>query len=314
MIPKQPSLPRAPLLRRFLTSKGRVAFRHALESLHFSHNDVVLLPAYIGINDREGSGVLDPIRALHLKFAFYRVKRNLTVDLDDLSVQLDDDRIKALLLIHYFGIPQPDLQNIVEMCKERNIFVIEDCAHAFLSTFKGKRLGTYGDIGFYSLHKFLPLHDGGCMVITNNSLDDPAIPPCDCISHDSLALLHRFDYEAIKQTRIENYRHMASQLTGTHGVESLYHNLPEGAVPLNFPVSITHEKLNRQQVYHEMVEQNIEPVSLYYRIIPEIDKDRYPESYYVSDHIMNLPIHQDISYHDIDEIASTLKTILERAE
>ena len=60
--------------------------------------------------------------------------------------------VKAILITHFLGFPQP-IDEIKRICNERNLFLIEDCAHAFLSSYNGNPLGSYGDIAVFSLLK-----------------------------------------------------------------------------------------------------------------------------------------------------------------
>ena len=67
----------------------------------------------------------------------------------ELLEPLVSDRSKAILIVHYFGNPV-DLDPILELARERDLFVIEDVAHALGGEYKGRKLGTLGDIGFAS--------------------------------------------------------------------------------------------------------------------------------------------------------------------
>lgn len=53
------------------------------------------------------------------------------------------------MCVHLYGHPC-DMEQIVELAKSRNLFVIEDCAEAFGSKYKGKYVGTFGDISTFS--------------------------------------------------------------------------------------------------------------------------------------------------------------------
>jgi dTDP-4-amino-4,6-dideoxygalactose transaminase len=77
-------------------------------------------------------------------------------------------RTKAIIVTHLFGNPC-DMEPIMALARKHNIVVIEDCAQAFLSTYKGKLLGTIGDIGCFSLQqtKHMTTGEGG-MVITSH--------------------------------------------------------------------------------------------------------------------------------------------------
>ncbi|MFH1662266.1 MAG: DegT/DnrJ/EryC1/StrS family aminotransferase [Candidatus Falkowbacteria bacterium] len=63
------------------------------------------------------------------------------------------EKTKVLFAYHQYGFPQ-DMDKILEFAKEKNLIVIEDCAHAIDSYYKGKRLGTFGDFTIYSFSKW----------------------------------------------------------------------------------------------------------------------------------------------------------------
>jgi perosamine synthetase len=77
-------------------------------------------------------------------------------------------RTKAVIVTHLFGVPC-DMDPIMELCKSRGIPVIEDAAQSFDATYKGKPVGTIGDIGCFSFQqgKHMTTGEGG-IVITNN--------------------------------------------------------------------------------------------------------------------------------------------------
>ena len=65
------------------------------------------------------------------------------------------ERTKAVLVYHQYGFAQ-DMKKIMEIAAQRNLIVIEDCAHAVYSFFDGKRLGSFGNYSLYSFSKFMP--------------------------------------------------------------------------------------------------------------------------------------------------------------
>jgi dTDP-4-amino-4,6-dideoxygalactose transaminase len=149
---------------------ARTALKAFLLSLGFSANDTVLLPAYVGWSKYEGSGVFDPVQEVGVQFRFYRITRHLTIDLSDLAYQVRAARPKVVVLIHYFGFPDPHLAEAVTIAREGGAFVIEDEAHAFYSDLIFGICGRFGDVVIMSLHKMLPFPSGG-MLVLNHSLD-----------------------------------------------------------------------------------------------------------------------------------------------
>jgi dTDP-4-amino-4,6-dideoxygalactose transaminase len=78
---------------------------------------------------------------------------------------------RGVLVYHQYGFPQ-NMHRIMEEAKSNNWFMIENCANAYESYYKGKRLGTFGEGSIFSFSKFFPSIQGGAMVSTNKKLAD----------------------------------------------------------------------------------------------------------------------------------------------
>ena len=80
-------------------------------------------------------------------------------------------RTKAVMPVHLWGQPC-EIQAIVELCRERGLFTIEDVSQAHGAVLSGKKLGTFGDIGCYSLQqsKQITAGDGGFIITSNGDL------------------------------------------------------------------------------------------------------------------------------------------------
>lgn len=77
-------------------------------------------------------------------------------------------KTRGIILVHYAGMPC-FLEKIREIAKHYGLFVVEDAAHAIGSRYKGRMLGTWGDIGVYSFHgtKNVSCGEGGAIVTDN---------------------------------------------------------------------------------------------------------------------------------------------------
>lgn len=97
------------------------------------------------------------------------------------------DRTRAVLLVHLAGTPA-DLDEIVALCKRRNLKLIEDCAQSWGATYKGKAVGNFGDAGCYSLndYKHLSCGDGG-FIITHDEAAYRLMHNCADKFYDRLA-------------------------------------------------------------------------------------------------------------------------------
>ena len=77
---------------------------------------------------------------------------------------------KAIILVHLYGMPAK-VEEIMNIARKYEIPVIEDAAEALGSTFKGKKLGTFGDLGIYSFNgnKIITTSGGGALVSENET-------------------------------------------------------------------------------------------------------------------------------------------------
>lgn len=80
-------------------------------------------------------------------------------------------RTKAIIVTHLFGNPC-EMADIAELARKHNLPVIEDCAQAFLTTYDGQPVGTFGAIGAFSLQqgKHITCGEGGLVVTNDDAL------------------------------------------------------------------------------------------------------------------------------------------------
>jgi len=93
----------------------------------------------------------------------------LTLDLKDVEKRLTP-LTRAILTVHMRGAPC-DMDALVEFCRKHGLKLIEDVAQACGGTFKGRYLGTFGDVGCFGFqyHKIITAGEGG-MVVTNDPI------------------------------------------------------------------------------------------------------------------------------------------------
>ncbi|ABA58422.1 DegT/DnrJ/EryC1/StrS aminotransferase [Nitrosococcus oceani ATCC 19707] len=135
--------------------RGRIGIVMALQAMGTGPGSAVLVPAY------HCRSMIEPILWLGATVRFYKLKPNLEIDLEDVRHKLERST-KALLLVHFFGFPQP-LALVRTLCSEHGIALIEDCAHAFFGESEGSPLGSVGDFSIASMPKFFPAVDGGIL-------------------------------------------------------------------------------------------------------------------------------------------------------
>ncbi|CAN1209228.1 Glutamine--scyllo-inositol transaminase [Tumidithrix helvetica PCC 7403] len=107
----------------------------------------------------------------------YTGAKAVFVDIDPVSYTIDvtkieqaiTERTKAILPVHLYGQPA-DMDPILEIAKRHGLIVIEDAAQAHRAEYKGRRVGSIGDIGCFSFYpgKNLGAYGEGGMAVTNN--------------------------------------------------------------------------------------------------------------------------------------------------
>jgi len=154
------------------TTSGRAAILHALRAFDIQDGDQVLVPSY------HCPTMIAPVVRVGARPLFYPIGRYGGADLDFVRRAMNG-RVKAILAVHYFGLPQP-MRELRTLCDERGVRLIEDCAHAFFGPQQGDLVGTLGDVAIASLPKFFPVVEGGCLtgdpeVLARVQLISPAV-------------------------------------------------------------------------------------------------------------------------------------------
>ena len=96
-------------------------------------------------------------------------KEFLTMSPDSMN-RLYNEKTKALVLVHLYGLLSPHIEEIVDFCRQRGIVLIEDCAQALGARLGDQYCGTFGDIGCYSFHSqknLTTLGEGGMLTVRN---------------------------------------------------------------------------------------------------------------------------------------------------
>lgn len=151
-------------------SNGTIALHLALVALGIGPGDEVIVPtltyiasvnavAYTGatpvfVDSLESTWQMDP----------EDVKRKIT------------PRTRAIMAVHLYGHPC-EMDELVAIAKSHNLFLVEDCAEAFGSLYKGRHVGSFGDISIYSFfgNKTITTGEGGMVVTNDDTLYDRAV-------------------------------------------------------------------------------------------------------------------------------------------
>jgi dTDP-4-amino-4,6-dideoxygalactose transaminase len=93
-------------------------------------------------------------------------RSDLCMAFDDLVVRAERTRPRAVVLVHIGGHIAFDSERIAAWCRDNDVFLIEDCAHAHGADWNGRRPGSFGDAGLWSFYatKTISTGEGGMLV------------------------------------------------------------------------------------------------------------------------------------------------------
>ena len=136
----------------------------ALSALNFAgvgHGDTVLCPS--------NTFMATPFAAIRAGAEVQFVdcnREDLCMSFADFERRAELHRPKAAFLVHIGGHIAFESEQIAAYCAEHDIFLIEDCAHAHGASWNGRKPGTYGDAGVYSMYatKTISTGEGGMLV------------------------------------------------------------------------------------------------------------------------------------------------------
>lgn len=145
-------------------TSGTAALKVALAALGVGPGDEVIVPAVTFI---ASAGAVLAHRALPV---FAEVDDSLGLDADDVARKISS-RTTAIMPVHLGGVAC-DMDPLLAVARERGVPIIEDCAQSAGASYKGRRIGSFGAAGAFSLQtqKIITAGEGG-LVTTN----DPAV-------------------------------------------------------------------------------------------------------------------------------------------
>ncbi|MCS4091848.1 DegT/DnrJ/EryC1/StrS aminotransferase family protein [Rhizobium sp. BK176] len=174
-------------------SNGTVAIHLALEALGIGPGDEVIVPSFTYIAS--------------VNTILQTGARPVFVDSLDATLQVDPvlveaaitPRTKAIMVVHLYGHPC-DMDAIVEICHRRGLLLVEDCAEAFGTRWKGQHVGTFGDAATFSFfgNKTITTGEGGMVLARDHGvmekcrrLKSQGVSPTREYWHDMLAFNYR---------------------------------------------------------------------------------------------------------------------------
>ena len=143
-------------------SSGGYALHIALRAAGIQHGDKVLCNAFTlapvagAIHNSGGVPVL------------IETTEDYCIDLDDLANKAAEPDVRFFMLSHMRG-HIADMDQVIEICRENDLCLIEDCAHTMGASWNGTKSGSFGDIACFSTQTYKHINSGeGGLLITSN--------------------------------------------------------------------------------------------------------------------------------------------------
>lgn len=310
---------------------GTVALHLALMALGIGAGDEVIMPVITYI------ATANAVKYVGATPIFVEVDRD-TWNIDTKKIEEKiTSKTKAIIVVHLYGNPV-DMDAVMKIAKEHNLYVIEDAAEAHGAVYKGRKVGSIGDIGTFSFfgNKVITTGEGGMIVTQNEELDKKirllkgqGVDPEKRYWHLEVGYNYRMTNieAAIGLGQLEK---VDEHITNRVRVREKYYNLlkdysdyiefqtiTEGCEAINWMTSITFTSkvtLDRDTIRQKLEEQGIETRPVFY-LINEMPPYKDGESFAVAQEIagrgINLPTHDLLTDEDIEYICNCLLNVIE---
>lgn len=315
------------LLENYLGVKHAVACSSGTAALH-------LALAAVNIGPEHAVQVPDMSFVATANAVKYTGAEPWLCDIDPLHWDINpdrDDAADALIAVHLYGEPA-NVDRHLGYCTSRGIPFIEDAAQGFGVKYRGKYLGTHGDMGTFSFYgnKILTTGEGGAVVTNQNALAErlrhlrgQAMTE-QRYFHDEVGFNYRMT-EMQAAIGVAQFERLDTTLAQRHAIFELYQSLLSSyfmtssahAAPWLFTVVLP-DRVSRACVMRRLLEDHgieTRPAFVPMHRLPafsaRVIKDTsFPVSSHLGDHALNLPTHVNLTKADVQHIAYTLLEVV----
>jgi perosamine synthetase len=312
-------------------NNGTAALHLALMALGIGDGDEVIVP------DLTYVATPNAVRYTNAIPVFADVlTHNWQIDPADIERKITPKTI-AVLIVHLYGAAC-NMDEIVDICEKHKLLLIEDCAEGIGTFYKGKHVGTFGDIAAFSFfgNKTITTGEGGMVISNNKKLIDKAshiknqgvtsrVYWHDIVGYNyrmtnicaaiGLAQLEYIDDILANKTRIARCYRDAFNGTGV-----VFHEEEENTTHSYWMCSVLIKNAGlRDRLFEHMREQGIDSRPLFYPchtmpMYKEYQEDDFPVTNNLSYRGMNLPSYPELTNDDVKYIANTILNFLRMNE
>jgi perosamine synthetase len=261
-------------------------------------------------------------------------------DIDPRSFNIDavkiekkiTDKTKAVLIVHLYGNPC-EMERIAALCKKYNLLLVEDCAQAAGAEYKGKKVGSFGDVSVFSFYpsKNMTTGEGGmiltndkeiaakCRVIRNQGQNEQYLHTEISYNFRMTEMAAAIGLEQLKRLdvwnseRKENAKYLSEQLAKAKNVQ-----LPEvkpGTKHVFHQYTLRVRNGRRQKAFEQLNSKGID-ARIYYPNVtynqPAYLKLGFrpgicPEAEKAAEEVLSIPVHQSLTKEQLEKIAVETK-------
>lgn len=318
-------------------SNCTAALHLALRVLGIKEGDEVIVPSLTFV------ATVNAVRYVGATPVFADIVGPETLNLDPLDVEAKVTKnTKAIIVMHYGGF-SCDMDTINRIARKNNLYVVEDAAHAPDAEYKGKKLGTLGDIGCFSFYsnKIITCAEGGMLVAKNPTYNTQArrlrSNGMNVLSYDR-AKGHATDYDIVElgyNYRLDDIRagillaqlkkmradisrredlrnYYITKLSSVAAITIPYKQYPYRSANYIFPIVLNGQGAAKRNAVRQKLGESGIQTSVHYPCVHRFSIYRdcqahLPKTEYVSDNLITLPLFHDLSCKKVEYIVKKLK-------
>ncbi len=313
-------------------NSGTDALHLALRALDIGAGDEVISVAFTFVATCEAIGIVGA--------------KPVFVDIDPDTFNIDVNKIeaaitpktKAIIPVHLYGQPC-DMDAIMDIAKRHNLYVIEDACQAIGAEYKGKKVGSFGDIGcfsFYPTKNLGAMGDGGLLTTNSDAINDRVIALRNHggavrYHHDEIGVNSRLDeiQAAILRVKLPHVKDWnEKRRENAYRYNELFASCEDIVTPkeLDNTYCVYHQytvKIPNRDNIHKMLQEKGIGAMLYYPIplhlqkVHEylgVGKGSLPATEKNTECVISLPMFPELTVEEQKTVASTLIECVEQSK
>lgn len=321
------------------TSTGTNALHLAMNTIGIKPGDEVIMPSFTFVATAQAVAMCGGTPV------FCEVDpETFLMDVEDVKKKITP-KTKAIVPVHYAGRPC-DMDALLKIKEETGIRIVEDAAHAFGTYYKGKKIGSFGDITCFSFDsiKVMTCGEGGAIITDDPAFDDLSrkkrllgidrktmhvkdwkkrswiydVPTLGFRYHMSninaaigLAQIKKVDKFIERRRELCNI--YDKELADVNGVVTMPGGY-EDITPFMYVIRVKDGKRNRLKDFlmeHD-IESGISYIPCHHFNYFHKDTDNLPVTDQIFEEILCLPMHYDLSDDDVKQVSSVIKEFMSK--